>query len=93
MLLSVWYVLRGYKRSPSEWLLPIHVEAGSNTSTVTLEVVEGDKKGSIKSETAKYGHEPQGIWTRENYAGEGQQHIEKTDPSSRQRGRPTKTRP
>jgi hypothetical protein len=36
------------------------VEAGSNTSTVTLRVVGGDKKGSIKSETVKYGRESQG---------------------------------
>jgi hypothetical protein len=33
------------------------VEAGSNTSTVTLRVVGGDEKGSLKSETVKYGHE------------------------------------
>jgi hypothetical protein len=33
------------------------VEAGSNTSTVTLRVVEGDEKGSLESETVKYGHE------------------------------------
>jgi hypothetical protein len=31
------------------------VEAGSNTSTVTLLVVGGDEKGSLKSETVKYG--------------------------------------
>jgi hypothetical protein len=31
------------------------VEAGSNTSTVTLRVVGGDEKGSLKSETVKYG--------------------------------------
>jgi hypothetical protein len=30
------------------------VEAGSNTSTVTLRVVGGDEKGSLKSETVKY---------------------------------------
>jgi hypothetical protein len=33
------------------------VEAGSNTSTVTLRVVGGDEKGSLESETVKYGHE------------------------------------
>jgi hypothetical protein len=33
------------------------VEAGSNTSTVTLRAVEGDEKGSLKSDTVKYGHE------------------------------------
>jgi hypothetical protein len=36
------------------------VEAGSNTSTVTLRVVGGDEKGSLESETAKYGHESYG---------------------------------
>jgi hypothetical protein len=41
------------------------VEAGSNTSTVTLRVVGGDKKGSLKFETVKYGHEYQGTRTRE----------------------------
>jgi hypothetical protein len=33
--------------------------AGSNTSTVTLRVVIGDEKGSLKSETVKYGREYQ----------------------------------
>jgi hypothetical protein len=41
------------------------VEAGSNTSTVTLRVVGGDEKGSLKSETVKYGRESQGTRTRE----------------------------
>jgi hypothetical protein len=31
------------------------VEAGSNTSTVTLRIVGGDEEGNLKSETAKYG--------------------------------------
>jgi hypothetical protein len=30
------------------------VEAGSNTSTVTLRVVGGDEKGSLKYDTVKY---------------------------------------
>jgi hypothetical protein len=50
------------------WLLsypPTRVEAGSNTSTVTLRVVGGDEKGSLKSETVKYDHESQGNLTRE----------------------------
>jgi hypothetical protein len=46
------------------------VEASSNTSTVTLRVVGGDEKGSLKSETVKYGLGP-----RKDYAGEDQQHI------------------
>jgi hypothetical protein len=41
------------------------VEAGSNTSTVTLRVVGGDEKGSLKSERVKYGLESQGTQTRE----------------------------
>jgi hypothetical protein len=68
-------------------------EAGSNTSTVTLRVVRSDEKESLKSERVKYGHESQGTRTRERLRWRGQHHIQKTDPSSRQRGRPTKTRP
>jgi hypothetical protein len=56
------------------------VEAVSNTSTVTLRVVGGEEKGSLTIETIKYGHGPE-----KDYAVEGQQHIQKTDPSSRQR--------
>jgi hypothetical protein len=44
------------------------VEAGSNTSTVTLRVVGGDEKGSLKSETVKYNRE-------NDCAGKGQHHI------------------
>jgi hypothetical protein len=32
------------------------VEEGANTSTVTLRVVGGNEKGSLKHETVKYGH-------------------------------------
>jgi hypothetical protein len=49
-----------------EWKLTLtRVEAGSNTSTVTLQVVRGDEMGSLKSETVKYGREYQGTRTRE----------------------------
>jgi hypothetical protein len=41
------------------------VEAGSNTSTVTLQVIGGDEKGSLKSETVKYGHEYHGTRIQE----------------------------
>jgi hypothetical protein len=34
-----------------------------------------------------------GLGPRKDYAGDRQQHIQKTDPFPRQRGRPTKTRP
>jgi hypothetical protein len=40
------------------------VEAGSNTSTVALRVVGGDEKGSLESETVKYGCESHGSGTR-----------------------------
>jgi hypothetical protein len=42
-----------------------HVEAGSNTSTVALRVVGGDKTGSLESETVKYGRKSHGTRTRE----------------------------
>jgi hypothetical protein len=41
------------------------VEAGSNTSTVTLRVVGGDENGSLKFDTVKYGRESQGTRTQE----------------------------
>jgi hypothetical protein len=41
------------------------MEAASNTFTVTLRVVGGDEKGSLKSERVKYGHESQGTRIRE----------------------------
>jgi hypothetical protein len=41
------------------------VKAGSNTSTVTLQVAGGDEKGNLKSETVKYGRESQETGTRE----------------------------
>jgi hypothetical protein len=47
------------------------VEAGSNTSTVTLRIVEGDEKGSLKSETVKYGRETQGTRIRERLRWQG----------------------
>jgi hypothetical protein len=45
--------------------LDSRVEAGSNISTVTLRVVGGDEKGSLKFESVKYGRESQGTRTRE----------------------------
>jgi hypothetical protein len=42
----------GRRRLAREWP---RVEAGSNTSTVTLRVVGCDEKGSLKFETLKYG--------------------------------------
>jgi hypothetical protein len=87
----VWSVPRVCKRAQSQ---PItRVEAGSNTSTVTLRVVVGDEKGGLESETLKYGRESQETRTRERLRWQCQQHVQKTDPSSRQRGRPRETIP
>jgi hypothetical protein len=41
------------------------VEGGSNTSTVTLRIIEGDEKESLESERVIYGLEFQGAWIRE----------------------------
>jgi hypothetical protein len=51
------------------------VEAGSNTSTVTLRVVGGDGKGSLESETVKYGHDSYGLGPENDCTGEGQQEL------------------
>jgi hypothetical protein len=61
------------------------VEAGSNTSTVTLRVVGGDENGSLESETVNMVASPMGLGAETDCAGEGQQHLSTTDPSSRQR--------
>jgi hypothetical protein len=51
--------------------IPPRVEAGSNTSTVTLRVVGGDEKGSLKCETVKYGRESKGTRTKERLRWQG----------------------
>jgi hypothetical protein len=51
------------------------VDAGSNTSTVALRVVGGDEKGSLESETVKYGHESSGLRPENDCAGESQQQL------------------
>jgi hypothetical protein len=56
------------------------VEAGSNTATVTLRVVGGDEKGSLKSETVKYGRESQGNRTRERLYWQGPAAYTKDSP-------------
>jgi hypothetical protein len=57
------------------------VEAGSNTSTVALRVVRGDEKGSLKSETVKYGREFQGTRTRERLRWQGPAAYTKDRPA------------
>jgi hypothetical protein len=58
---------RNYKKKPEEAKESeiTGVEAGSNTSTVTLRVVRGDEKGSLESEVEKYGREYDRTQTRE----------------------------
>jgi hypothetical protein len=58
-------VSRKFSENESESRGDTRVEAGSNTSTVTLRVVGGDEKGRLKSETVKYGREYQGARTQE----------------------------
>jgi hypothetical protein len=62
-IFSIRFVQNDYKEEFSSESAHTRVEAGSNTSTVTLRVV-GDEKGSLKCETVKYGHEFYGTRTR-----------------------------
>jgi hypothetical protein len=65
MVFSVGPDSRLYNEDPGQAEIDSsRVEAGSNTSTVALRVIGGDRKGSLKSETVKYGHECHGTWTR-----------------------------
>jgi hypothetical protein len=56
------------------------VEAGSNTSTVTLRGVGGDENGSLKCETVKYGRESQGTRTKERLRWQGPAAYKKDGP-------------
>jgi hypothetical protein len=56
------------------------MEAGSNTFIVTLRVVGGNEKGSLKSETSKYGRESEGTRTREGLRWQGQAAYAKYRP-------------
>jgi hypothetical protein len=70
-----FYVVRSESISlvrPRSFQLSLtRVEAGLNTSTLTLRVVGGDEKGSLKSETVKYGRESQGTRTIEGLCWQG----------------------
>jgi hypothetical protein len=71
-MFSIRSLQSGYKRE-LRFGSATHVEAGSrsNTSTVTMRAVGGDEKGSLKSETVKYGREFQGTRTRERLRWQG----------------------
>jgi hypothetical protein len=64
------------------------VKAGSNTSIVTLRVVGGDEKEVSNLRQQNMVSSSKGLGPGKDCAGKGQQHIKKTDPSSRQRERP-----
>jgi hypothetical protein len=83
---------RVFSMSFVPWLYNEVPRITEGSSTVTLRVVGGDERGSLKSETVKYGRKSQGARTRERLRWQGPAAHKKTDPSSRQRGRPTKTR-
>jgi hypothetical protein len=68
---SAWSVEIVYKEEFQSWQKHTRVEAGSNTSTVTLRVVGGDEKGSLKSETVKYGRKSQWTTIRERLRWQG----------------------
>jgi hypothetical protein len=68
------------------------VEAGSNTSTVTLRVVGGDEKGSLKTGTVKYGPEIQGTRTREKLRWRGRAAYTKDRPVLSSERAPHKTK-
>jgi hypothetical protein len=71
---SLGSVQRGYKEVFRS------IEQESNTSTVTLRVVGGDEKGSIKSETVKYGLQTQGNRIRERLRWQGSAAYTKDRP-------------
>jgi hypothetical protein len=66
------------------------VEAGSNTSTVTLRVIGGDENESLKCETVKYGHDSHGIRTRERLRWQGPAAYTKDRPVLPSEGVPHK---
>jgi hypothetical protein len=99
-LLSSWCVFCGWS-VPSlyrkQWNCStgvlIRVEAGSSTSTVAQRVVGGDEKGSLKSETVKYGRESQGTPTRKGLRWQGPASYTKDRPVLSSERAPQKTRP
>jgi hypothetical protein len=68
------------------------MEAGLNTSTMTLRVVGGDEKESLKSETVKYGHESQVTRTRERLRWRGPAADTKDRPILSSERAPNKTK-
>jgi hypothetical protein len=71
MVFSMWSLPRSYFMTVGVTQFVARMEAESNTSTVTLRVVGGDERGSLKSETVKYGREYQGTQTQERLRWQG----------------------
>jgi hypothetical protein len=84
---SAWSVRRLYNDSYTHNKFQILVEAGSNTSTVTLRVIEGVEKGSLK-----YGRESQGIRTRERLRWQEPAAIANDRSILSSEGRPTRNK-
>jgi hypothetical protein len=76
------FVSRCYKHGKN-------VETRSNTSTIALRVVGGDENGSLESEIVNMVASATELGPENDCAGEGQQELQTTNPSSRQRERPT----
>jgi hypothetical protein len=85
-LLETVFSVRSVPRlSNEDHAIRLHVwltraEAGSNTSTVTLRVVGGDEKRSLKSGTVRYSHESQGTRIREKLRWRGPAAYKKDRP-------------
>jgi hypothetical protein len=70
-MISMRSVPRLYNTSYKYNSSATRVEEGANTSTMTLRVVGGDEKGSLESETVKYGCKSQGTRTRKRLRWQG----------------------
>jgi hypothetical protein len=83
----------GVMQSVSRQQIGKHFPAATNTHATVellLEMVFPTTVGTYKGVIRKTIEATQGLGPERDCAGKDQQHIHKTDPSSRQRGRPTK---
>jgi hypothetical protein len=70
----MWSVPRSYLKD--NYVGSSVQEAGLNTSTVTLRLVGSDEKGSLESETVKYGHKTHmGLGPENDCAGKDQEPL------------------
>jgi hypothetical protein len=93
VVFSVWSMLKLYSEGQNEKLVSWRNLRGGRVEYLHHDTASRRRrrKGNLKSETVKYGHEPKGLRPEKDSAGKDQEHRQKTDPSSHQRGRPTKT--